>query len=85
MANVPIKLESLIDVGNVMVRALSEKELIDQFLQCNTNYSTCWVSYWVEATGYDFQPAVVLSWCHNGNDYPNMTAADANTILQKYD
>ena len=28
MANVPIKLESLIDVGNVMVRALSEKELI---------------------------------------------------------
>ena len=22
---------------------------------------------------------------NNGNDYPNMTAADANTILQKYD
>ena len=44
----------------------SEKELLDQFLECNTNYEHCFVSFWVEATGYDFQPATVLSWCHEG-------------------
>ena len=60
----------------------SEKELIDQFLQCNTNYSTCWVSYWVEATGYDFQPATVLSWCHDGLDYPNKYIALEKEVLE---
>ena len=43
-----------------------EKELLDQFLECNTNLENCFVSLWVEATGYDFQPAIVLSWCHEG-------------------
>ncbi len=60
----------------------SEEEVIDTYLQCNTNYSNCWVSYWVDATGYDFQPAVVLSWCHDGLDYPDKYIALEKETLE---
>ncbi len=61
----------------------SETQAVYDYLQHNTNFDNCWVSFWVEATGYDFQPAIVLSWCHDGLDYPDKYIALEEYIYEE--
>lgn len=59
------------------------KEKIQDYLLKNTNIAEhTLLTFWVDSTGYDFQPAIVLSWCHEGIEADNKYVALEKDTLE---